>query len=95
MKRYVVISTKQYRKDFKRILKSGLDRRKLEAIIDMLANGTTLPDRNNDHALSGAYEGLRECHIASDWLLVYRKHENELILVLVGTGDHRRVLGME
>ena len=57
-------------------------------IIDMLRNGKKLPERNRDHALTGEYRGMRECHIAPDWLLIYRIDAGSLILVLSRTGSH-------
>lgn len=57
-------------------------------IIDMLRNGKKLPERNRDHALAGEYRGMRECHIAPDWLLIYRIDAGSLILVLSRTGSH-------
>lgn len=34
------------------------------------------------------YEGFRECHINPDWLLIYRKDNDELILHLTRTRTH-------
>lgn len=39
-----------------------------------------------NHALVGNFKGRWECHIASDWLLIYQRTENEL--VLERTGSH-------
>ncbi|MBO4908018.1 MAG: type II toxin-antitoxin system YafQ family toxin [Lachnospiraceae bacterium] len=33
-------------------------------------------------------EGFNECHIQSDWLLIYTKNEDEIILVASRTGTH-------
>ena len=60
-----------FKKDYKRIKKRGYDVRLLEQTIAILASGNPLPAAYRDHALSGAYSGCRECHIAPDWLLVY------------------------
>ncbi|MBQ3645399.1 MAG: type II toxin-antitoxin system mRNA interferase toxin, RelE/StbE family, partial [Synergistaceae bacterium] len=32
--------------------------------------------------------GLRECHVQSDWLLVYRIDNDEVKLLLLRTGTH-------
>ncbi len=56
--------------------------------MDKLANGIILEERYRDHKLSGNYEGLRECHINPDWLLIYEIRDDELILVLNRTGSH-------
>ncbi len=95
MKRYSVTATKRYKKDYRCVLKSGLDVRKLEAVIDILASGAKLDAKYRDHALTGELAGTRECHIGPDWLLLYAKNEGQLVLLLVGTGDHLRVLGIE
>ncbi len=68
--------------------KRGLDMTRLDAVITMLASGETLDESYHDHPLSGDYSGHRECHIAPDWLLVYYKQEDILVLTLVRTGSH-------
>lgn len=55
-----------FRKDYKRIVKRGYDVKLLEDIINKLANGEQLPEKNRDHNLSGEYSGCRECHITPD-----------------------------
>ena len=40
------------------------------------------------HALTGNFEGFRECHIKPDWLLVYLIENDILTLTLVDTGSH-------
>lgn len=75
--------------------KSGYDVEKLKKVIDILASGALLPASYKDHGLAGALAGARECHIAPDWLLVYAKYEEELVLMLLRTGTHRDALGIE
>ncbi|MEY8262375.1 type II toxin-antitoxin system YafQ family toxin [Oscillospiraceae bacterium 50-60] len=77
-----------FKKDYKRIKKRGYDTRLLEKVIELLAEGQDLPAEYRDHALSGNYNGCRECHIAPDWLLVYEVIEKELLLYLTRTGTH-------
>jgi mRNA interferase YafQ len=95
MKKYGVVATKAYRKDYKRLMRSGFDVQELERVIDHLASGEPLPSQYRDHALTGIMKGQRECHIGPDWLLRYEKDHHNLVLVLIRTGDHRRVLGIE
>jgi len=66
----------------------GLNMSKLDNVITLLALGQTLPPKNHDHALTGNRVGQRECHIGPDWLLVYRIHNDVLILELLQTGSH-------
>lgn len=77
-----------FKKDYKKVVKRGYNIKLLEDIINKLANGETLPEKNKDHALSGDYIGCRECHITPDWLLVYEIDNGELILFLTRTGTH-------
>jgi mRNA interferase YafQ len=86
---------KQYRKDIKRLLRSGYNLGPLEEVVEILVSGKNLPSRYRDHALKGRLTGSRECHISGDWLLRYVKDEEQLLLLLLSTGDHRHVLGIE
>lgn len=85
---YNVIPTGRFQKDLKKAEKRGLNLSLLSDVIKMLAKGEKLPHRYKDHALTGNYEGCRECHIQPDWLLIYEIFENDLILYLTRTGSH-------
>lgn len=78
----------KFKKDFKLMKKRGYDIKKLEDIIKKLVNEEKLPLKNKDHELIGNYKGFRECHIAPDWLLIYRIENNILTLTLLRTGSH-------
>jgi len=77
-----------FKKDYKKVVKRGYDIRLMENIIQKLAKGEQLPEKNKDHPLSGDYSGCRECHITPDWLLIYEIDKGELILYLTRTGTH-------
>jgi len=68
--------------------KRGLDIRLLDNVIDMLRQGQTLDIKYRDHALTGNYEGYRECNIKPDWLLIYYVENDILTLTLSDTGSH-------
>ena len=80
--------TNQFRKDYKLAKKRGLDIALLELIIDTLLDDKPLNERHHDHALTGDYIGFRECHVQSDWLLIYRVERDELVLIAARTGTH-------
>ena len=86
--KYTIKPTSKFQKDLKRIQKRGYDIDLLKEIIKKLANGESLPRENHDHPLTGNLKGTRECHIQSDWLLVYEINENDLYLFLTRTGTH-------
>ena len=77
-----------FRKDYKKIVKRGYNILLLEEVIELLVNEKSLPAKYKDHNLHGNYEGFRECHIQTDWLLVYRIENNTLTLTLSRTGTH-------
>ena len=86
--KYTVKPTSQFKKDYKLAMKRGLDISLLEDIIAKLALGESLPEKNRDHALSGNWNGYRECHILPDWLLIYKLEDNVLSLTLARAGTH-------
>ena len=86
--KYEIKSTTRFQKDLKLIQKRGYDISLLTMVIKKLANGESLPEKYKDQSLSGNFKGCRECHITSDWLLIYEVSAGELILYLTRTGTH-------
>lgn len=66
-----LVPTSQFKRDFKRMKKRGLNMDELQVVLDKLCAEKPLEERHRDHALIGRYVGFRECHIRPDWLLVY------------------------
>ena len=85
---YEVKFTTAYKKSYKLMKKRGLDISLLDDVVDKLRQGITLEEKHKDHALTGNYEGFRECHIKPDWLLIYLIENDILTLTLVDTGSH-------
>ncbi|MDO4936139.1 MAG: type II toxin-antitoxin system YafQ family toxin [Phascolarctobacterium sp.] len=68
-----VVTTVKFNRDLRNLLKCGFkDIRKLDKVVEMIANGEKLSYRYKDHLLKGNYAGFRECHIEPDWLLIYK-----------------------
>ena len=88
-----IVWTTQFKKDYKLALQRHLDIELLDNIIRSLSRGETLPEKNQDHALTGDWVGHRECHILPDWLLVYRIEDDVLVLTLARTGTHSDLFG--
>ena len=86
-----VVEDGQFRKGKKRSIKRHQDQTKLEEIIIKLLNGEKLPEKYHDHKLQGSYDDCRECHIESDWLLIYKIDGD--ILRLIRTGSHADLFG--
>lgn len=80
---------KSFERDLKSIKKSGnYDLKELFEVVEKLAKGLYLDEKYRDHKLKGRYSDCRECHIRSDWLLIYEIKEDELVLILNRTGSH-------
>ena len=87
--KYKIFAAKRFRKNLKKMLSRGKDINKLETVVSMLARGDTLPAKYKDHALTGDLNGLRDCHIENDWVLLYfYTSTGELVLTLTDTGTH-------
>lgn len=95
MTKYTVKFTTQFKKDYKLALKRGLNINLLNEVITDLVNGVALPEKSNDHALTGNWVGHRECHILPDRLLIYRIDGDILVLTLARTGTHSDLLESE
>lgn len=79
------VYTKQFSKDVKLNKKRGKDLKKLKEILASLIEGNKLPEKNRDHKLAGNFGKCRECHIESDWLLIYKVEGEEIFFVRTGT----------
>ena len=90
---YSVNLKKRFRRDYALCARRGLDMAKVDAAIRLLATGAPLPPSFRDHALKGTFGGLRECHLAGDWLLVYSRDDTHLVVHMMRTGTHQDIFG--
>ena len=79
------VSGAKFRRDVKLAQRRGKDMSKLRTLILLLIDGNPLPLRYKDHALSGDWEHHRDCHIETDWLLLYKINGDDLYLVRTGS----------
>lgn len=88
--------TSQFKSDFKRLLRERAKRKfpafyeEIESLIQALANDRPLDEKYADHALTGNWNGYRDCHIRPDLVLLYRYGSDGALelLVLVRLGSH-------
>jgi mRNA interferase YafQ len=76
------------KKDYKLLLKRNWDVQLLRKVVMLLVNHEPLPYKCRDHKLQGMYADCRECHIKSDWLLIYTIDREANVLELVASGSH-------
>lgn len=79
--------TKQFKKDFQRLARSGrYDMALLKNVMQLLiANKGPLPENYKDHALSGDMKDHRECHVRGDFLLIYNITPDGIIFSRTGS----------
>lgn len=90
--KYEIKFTTQFKKDLKLAKKQHKNVDELFEVIEKLAEGKTLEAKYKDHALTGDKKGIRDCHIDPDWVLLYEKVDDVLILILYRVGSHAELL---
>ena len=78
-------TTTRFEKDYKKARKSGRDLSRLKRVMTWIAKEQPLPPELRDHKLIGNYQGRRECHLAGDWLLIYKIEDDTVIFERTGT----------
>ena len=81
----IPVYTKQFGKDVKRSEKRGKNLEKLKILVRTLLKDERMDPLQRDHKLVGNYQGRRECHIETDWLLIYKIEQERVILERTGT----------
>lgn len=76
---------KKYRNDFQKM-------KALYEVLDMLVNDIVLPFQYKSHELTGNYKNCMECHVGSDFLLIWVDVENDVIEIL-RLGTHSELFG--
>ena len=79
--------TSQFKRDLKRIKNNVSKREALKHILEILRTGGSIPPHYLPHKLTGNYRGCMECHIESDFLLIWIDEESKTV-TLVRLGSH-------
>jgi mRNA interferase YafQ len=80
-----------FKKDVNKAQKQTAPKRDLEElkkVMKMLAEDTPLPPEKREHNLVGSWIGYRECHVQSDFLLIYKKNDTENSIRFERVGSH-------
>ena len=91
--KYNLRYTGEFKRSLKRCLKRGYDEQLLTDVLKILATEGRLPEKYNPPILNGQYEGYWECHITSNWLLVWDQNDRDLVLLMTNTGTHSDLFG--
>ena len=89
---YRPVYTKQFKKDIRLAEKQGRNIDQFKLIARTLLVGKALDPIFRDHKLVGSYIGRSECHIESDWLLIYKIDVD--ILIFERCGPHSELFNL-
>lgn len=91
---YTLVKTSSFRKSLKRFSKSiDFEEKIFKEVVNLLLEGKVLPPKFKDHDLIGSLKGYKECHLATDLLLVYERDNNLMTLTLANIGSHSYLFG--
>jgi len=81
-----------FKKDIALCYRRNLELDLLETVVLKLARGEKLEEKYRVHKfyrIAKQYnEDIWECHVQSDWLLIWKQNDTDLILILSNTGTH-------
>lgn len=90
--RYEIVKTRRFKTAFKRVRQlQGFKEDVFKETVYALAEGKKLKKERKDHQLTGNLKNFRECHLASDILLMYQIDDAILVLTLVSIGNHSQL----
>ena len=68
--------------------KRGKDMNNLIEVMDMIIAEEPLPPKHCNHPLHGIWEGMYDCHIEGDWVLIYEPDKKAGKVTFHRTGSH-------
>lgn len=81
--------TSQFQKDYRKLKRQNNFRLINSIFLKVVASlqmDLPLENKYKDHYLRGNFQGLKECHLKPDLLLIYSKpNDHELILIRLGS----------
>jgi len=81
----IPVYTRQFERDLKRMKKRCKNIEKLKIVLRSLVEEEGLDSIYRDHKLIGKWLGRRECHIESNWLLIYKMEDDRIIFERTGS----------
>jgi len=81
----IISPTKRFDRDLRKVWKRKKDLSKLKDVVRMLAKDGKVPPKYKPHPLIGNWVPCWECHIESDWILIYQATKTHVYLFRTGT----------
>ncbi len=82
---FTPVYSKQFAIDIKKAQKQGKNLEKFKTVAKGLLEAKVLDKIYKDHRLIGNYTGRKEYHIESDWLLIDKMEETQVIFERIGS----------
>jgi len=83
--------SKHFKKDLRRYKHNSAVLEELEKVLNILAKGEKLPEKNINHRLTGEFKECFECHIKPDVLPIYQIEPAGIIILLLRIGSHSNI----
>ena len=81
----IISPTKKFDRDLRKVWKRKKDLSKLKDVVRMLSKDGKIPSKYKPHSLIGNWVPCWNCHIESDWLLIYQVTKTHIYLFRTGT----------
>ena len=88
-----IVLSGRFKKDLKRYQHKKALIRSLGTVIKHLKKQGRVPIENKPHKLHGIFEGCMECHVESDFLLIWIDEVTDTIK-LMRLGTHHELFGL-
>ena len=86
---YEIYFTNEFKKQLSKMIKRGKNADVMNKAIETLGETGTLPVvPYRTHKLSGNFNNHWEAHLESDWLLIWKRDDIKILVVLTNTGTH-------
>lgn len=86
---YIVLRTKSFEKDLKKVSRhKDFKRKNLEDIIDILSSEKNIDPKYLNHKLNGSMQEYFDLHVQNDLVLIYKKDEEIKLIALIRLGSH-------
>jgi mRNA interferase YafQ len=86
---YEIYFTNEFKRQLKQMIKRGKSADVMNKAIEILGETGTLPIvPYKTHKLSGDFNNHWEAHLESDWLLIWKRDNIKIMVVLTNTGTH-------
>lgn len=88
-----ILYSAKFKKDLKRYQNRKSKIKSLQGVLTHLKTSGRVPKEFRPHKLHGIYEGCTECHVESDFLLIWIDEDTSTIKLL-RLGTHHELFGL-